>query len=59
MVYSSAFEHLPPRVMEAVIGRLKEALSDDNRKIAPHLKSSEKRRIREILSDTLPAWRRF
>lgn len=59
MVYSSAFEHLPPRVMEAVIGRLKEALSDDDHEIAPHLKSSEKRRIREILSDTLPAWSRF
>lgn len=57
MVYSSAFEHLPLRVKRAVMVRLKAALSDGDQEIAPHLKSSEKRKIREILEETLPAWR--
>lgn len=59
MVYSSAFEHLPLRVKRSVVARLKKALSDEDREIAPHLKSSEKRRIRGILSETLPAWEQF
>jgi len=59
MVYSSAFEHLPSRVKRAVIGRLGEALSDGNEDIAPHLGRSEKKRIRKILSETLPAWKLY
>lgn len=56
MVYSHAFEHLPDRVKGSTIARLKTALSDDDREIAPHLKASEKERIRGILEETLPAW---
>lgn len=59
MVYSSAFEHLPLRVKRAVMVRLKKALSDGDQEIAPHLKASEKRKIREILEETLSAWNRF
>lgn len=59
MVYSSAFEHLPARVKRAVIARLKQALSDEDREIAPHLGAPEKKKIRVILSETLPAWNQF
>lgn len=57
MVYSNAFDHLPVRVKRAVIARLRQALSDGDQDIAPHLGASEKRRIRAILEETLPAWR--
>ncbi len=57
MVYSKAFESMPPRVKGAVFERLRRALSDDDEEIAPHLKASEKGRIREILEETLPGWK--
>jgi len=56
MVYSEAFRAMPPRVKSAVMKRLRLALSDDDEKIAPQLKDSEKERIREILDETLPDW---
>lgn len=56
MVYSSAFDHLPVRVKRAVMARLQTALSDADQEIAPHLKASEKAKIRTILAETLPAW---
>ena len=56
MIYSAAFRDLPGRVRVAVLTRLKIALSDSDREIAPHLKLSEKRRIRQILSETLEEW---
>jgi hypothetical protein len=57
MVYSKAFASMPPRVKGAVLERLRLALSDGDEEIAPHLKGSEKERIREILEETLPDWK--
>lgn len=56
MIYSAAFRDLPGRVRSAVLTRLRVALSDSDREIAPHLKLSEKGRIRRILSETLEDW---
>lgn len=56
MVYSKAFSGLPPRVKSAVMKRLELALSAEDHEVAPHLKGSEKERIREILKETLPEW---
>ena len=56
MVYSEPFRLMPPRVKGAVMKRLRLALSDEDEEIAPHLKDSEKERIREILDETLPEW---
>lgn len=56
MIYSRAFRGLPPRVKSAVMERLRTALSEQDTEIAPHLKASEKSRIRTILKETLPEW---
>ncbi|MEP4076951.1 hypothetical protein [Haloferula sp.] len=56
MVYSEAFRAMPPRVKSAVVKRLRRALSDDDEEIAPHIKRSERERIRAILEETLPEW---
>lgn len=57
MVYSEAFRSLPGRIRQAVIRGLHHVLSSepspDNH---PGLKSSERRRIVSILSETLPGW---
>ncbi|MFC7336688.1 hypothetical protein ACFQY0_05835 [Haloferula chungangensis] len=57
MIYSKPFRALPARVKKAVLARLRLALSDEDREVAPHLKVSEKERIREILDETLPEWK--
>ena len=57
MVYSKAFETLPPRVKSAVIRQLHVILEGEPApENHPSIKSSERRKIAAILSDTLPAW---
>lgn len=57
MVYSKAFETLPPRVKSAVLGQLRVFLESEpapgNR---PEIGTAERRKIAAILSETLPAW---
>jgi len=55
MVYSKAFGDLPPRVMRAVIAKMKRVLSGDNAEV-DWLGSAERRKISEILAETLPGW---
>ena len=57
MVYSKAFETLPERVKSAVIRQLK-AIINSAPSLGKHLniKASERKRIAEILAETLPAW---
>lgn len=56
MIYSSAFQALPPRIHAAVLGKLKVAL-ESGEGVADHLGASERRKILTILDDTLPDWR--
>lgn len=57
MVYSKTFETLPPRVKSAVISRLHSTLeSEPSPENHPAIKSSERRKIISILSETLPGW---
>lgn len=57
MVYSAAFRSLPERVRQAVIRELHGILSSEpSPENHPDLKSSERRRIASILSETLPGW---
>ncbi len=58
MIYSHAFEALPPRVKSATIARLREIL-EGPQKISgyDYLGKSEKRRIVEILKETWPPYR--
>jgi hypothetical protein len=55
MVYSPAFEHLPPRVKSAVIGKMKAVLAGADATV-DWLKASERKRISAILAETLPGW---
>ena len=55
MIYSSAFRDLPPRVKQAVLDRMHQALAGGNPKV-DWLKASEGRRISEVLAETLPGW---
>jgi len=54
MVYSGAFRALPATVRARVFERLRAALADEGG--AEHLGASERRRIREILTETLPGF---
>ncbi len=57
MIYSKTFESLPPRIKSAVIARLHQVLeSDPAEGNHPAIKSSERRKIIAILSETLPGW---
>jgi hypothetical protein len=56
MVYSKAFDSLPPRVKEATLELLRDSL-EAGEGPADHLPASERRKIVSILDDTLPAWR--
>lgn len=55
MVYSEAFDLLPPAVKLPLIEKLRELLSDGEA-AADWIRPVERRKIVEILSDTLPAW---
>lgn len=55
MVYSNAFRDLPPRVKQAVIAKMHEALAGDNPRV-DWLKTSERLKIGEILTATLSGW---
>lgn len=54
MIYSKAFEALPPRVKSAVFARLREVLEQG--KDFPGIKPAERRRIAEILRETVPGF---
>ncbi len=57
MVYSKTFESLPARIKSAVIRRLHEVLENDpDEDSQPRMKASERRKIVEILKETLPGW---
>lgn len=57
MLYSQAFENLPPRVKSAVLARLKEVLAaEPGPENHPQLKSSERRKISTILAATVPGY---
>lgn len=55
MVYSKAFSELPPRVMRAVLERMKRVLAGEDAHV-DWLSSSERRKIAAILTETLPGW---
>lgn len=59
MIYSQAFEHLPPELKTAVYRRLREILTSEvaGPKFA-HLSSEERLAICEILKETKPDWER-
>lgn len=56
MVYSPAFQDLPATLKGHVIGQLRQLLSNGEDS-ADWISNGEKRRIVEILTDTLPAWK--
>jgi hypothetical protein len=57
MVYSAVFRSLPDRLRQALIRELHGVLSSEpSPENHPDLKSSERRRIASILSETLPGW---
>lgn len=57
MIYSRAFDCLPPRVKGAVVARLKKVLNAETADDAyGYIKLPERRRIVEILAETFPAW---
>lgn len=55
MVYSDAFRALPPRVKQAVLGKMRQVLAGENPKVG-WLKEPERKKIAAILSETLPGW---
>ena len=58
MIYSEAFDSLPEILKTRVLARLKAGLDGkDDEEIFGHLSGSERKRIREILEETLPAFR--
>lgn len=54
MIYSPAFTVLPPRVKSAVLKQLSGILEDETK--FPEMKSPERRRIIEILRETVPGF---
>jgi hypothetical protein len=54
MIYSPAFVALPPRVKSAVFSRLREVLGKEEG--FPEIKPTERRRITEILRETVPGY---
>ena len=54
MIYSPAFTVLPPRVKSAVLKRLSGILEDETK--FPEMKTPERRRIMEILRETVPGY---
>lgn len=59
MIYSKAFDALPSRVKSAVLSQLRQVLENGpDTGDHPQIKASERRKINEILAETLPAWRK-
>lgn len=59
MIYSAAFRALPERIRSAVMIQLRDILaSEPSPENHPDFKSSSRRRIASILSETLPGWPR-
>jgi hypothetical protein len=56
MVYSDAFNGLPPTVKELVLSKMRQAVAGESERIA-WLASSERKRIDHILTETLPGWK--
>ncbi|MFN0168583.1 MAG: hypothetical protein ACKV22_19335 [Bryobacteraceae bacterium] len=60
LIYSDAFQQLPPAVKEHAYKRLYEVLSGkDASKAFAHLSAADRQAIREILLDTKPDFQRF
>jgi hypothetical protein len=58
LIYSPSFAVLPREVKEYVLRRMCEVLSgEDKSEKFQHLSAADRQAIREILTDTLPAWR--
>ena len=55
MIYSAAFDGLPPQVKHAVYGRLAAILASTDTKYA-HLSATDRRAISEILKETKADW---
>jgi hypothetical protein len=55
MIYSQAFADLPLRVKRSVLEKMHSALEDDGSKV-DWLKASERKKISEVLAETLPGW---
>ena len=56
MVYSEAFQSLPPSVKKRVFARMRTALAGEDPEI-DWLGSSERKKISAILEETLPDWK--
>lgn len=60
MIYSNVFASAPVRIQTSVIRQLREILTQSPTiDRFPHLKPSERKRIAEILEETLPAWKAY
>lgn len=55
MIYSQAFRDLPPRVKSAVLTKMKKVLEGADPSV-DWLSAGERKRIGEILAETLPEW---
>ncbi len=56
MVYSDAFRELPKGVKDRVLAKMRSALSGADPDI-DWLSASERKKIEQILAETLPAWK--
>ena len=55
LIYSAAFDGLPPAARQAVLGRMADILSGrDTRKITQHLSATDRQAVLQILRDTKP-----
>jgi hypothetical protein len=55
LIYSEAFDGLPPAARQAVLGRMADILSGrDTRKITQHLSATDRQAVLQILRDTKP-----
>jgi hypothetical protein len=55
MVYSSAFKNLPARVKNSVFQKMRAVLAGENPAF-DHIKAAERKKIADILAETLPGW---
>jgi hypothetical protein len=60
MLYSNVFASAPPRLQSAILQQLRQVLTSQKppAQFSP-LATSERKRILEILEETLPAWKKF
>jgi hypothetical protein len=56
MIYSSSFAALPPAVKRPLVARLRELLGENETTAADWIKPVERKKIGQILAETLPVW---